>query len=73
MLVGKIKVKLQSLKQHKFTSPKLDLKSLEKEVQEKFYKEVEAKMETINENQCAGTISKGISNEILAYSKGGNS
>ena len=40
MLVGKIKVKLQRLKHHKFTSPKLDLKSLEKEkeVKEKFYK-----------------------------------
>jgi len=43
MLVGNIKVKLQRLKQHKFTSPKLDLKSLEKgkEVNEKFYEEVE--------------------------------
>ena len=60
MLVGKIKVKVQRLKQHKFTSPKLDLKSLEKEkeVKEKFYKEVEAKLETINENQCAEQLVK---------------
>ena len=55
MLVGNIKVKLQRLQQHKFTSPKLDVKSLEKEkeVKGKFYKEVEAKVETINENQWA--------------------
>ena len=40
VFVENIKVKLQKLKQHKFTSPKLDLKSLEKEkeVKEKFYK-----------------------------------
>ena len=55
MLVRNIKVKLQRLRQHKFTSPKLDIKSLEKEkeVKGKFYKEVEAKVETINENQWA--------------------
>ena len=60
MLVGKIKVKLQRLKHHKFTSSKLDLKSLEKEkeVKEKFYKEVEAKMEKINENQCVEQLVK---------------
>ena len=60
MLVGNIRVKLQRLKQHKFTSPKLDLKSLEKdnEVKGKFYKEVETKMETINENQCAEQLVK---------------
>ena len=40
MLVGKKKMKLQRLKQHKFTSPTLDLESLEKEkgVKEKFTK-----------------------------------
>ena len=60
MLVGKIKVKLQRLKHHKFTSPKLDLKSLEKEkeVREIFYKEVETKMEIINENQRAEQLVK---------------
>ena len=60
MLVGNIRVKLQRLKQHKFTSSKLDLKSLEKEkeVKSKFYKEVEAKLETINENQCAEQLVK---------------
>ena len=60
MLVGKIKVKLQRLNHHIFTSPKLDLKSLakEKEVKENFYKEVQAKMETINENQCAEQLVK---------------
>ena len=60
MLVGNIKVRLQRLKSHKFTSPKLDLKSLEKEkeVKEKFYKEVETTMETINENQSAEQLVK---------------
>ena len=55
MLGGNIKVKLQRLKQYKFTSAKLDLSSLEKEkeVKEKFYKEVEAEMKTMNESQCA--------------------
>ena len=45
MLVGNIRVKLQRLKQHKFTSPKLNLKSLEKdnEVKGTYYKEVETK------------------------------
>ena len=53
-------MKLQRLKQHKFTSQKLDLKSQEKEkeVKGKFDKEVEVKMETINEKQCAEQVVK---------------
>ena len=60
MLLGKIKVKLHRLKQHKFTSPKLSLISLEKEteVKDKYYKEVEANMEKINENQCTEQLVK---------------
>ena len=60
MLVGNIRVKLQRLKQHKLTSPKLDLKSLEKdnEVKGKFYEEVETKMKTTNANQCAEQLVK---------------
>ena len=36
----------------------VDLTSLEKEVKEIFYKDVEAQMETINENQCAEQLVK---------------
>ena len=71
MLVGNIKVKLQRLKQHKLTSPKLDLKSLEKEkeIKEKFYKEVEAKMETINEYQCAEQLVEAFQTSLKEAAK----
>ena len=66
MLVGNIRAKLQRLKQNKYPSPKLDPISIEKdsEVKGKFYKEVEAKMETIDENRCAEQLVKAFQTSL---------
>ncbi len=70
MLVGEIEVKLQKLKQQK-NYPKLDLKTLQEEVEvkAKFTTEIRTKLETTNTTQCAKELVKIFQSNIKEAAK----